>query len=56
VVTQKNDVVVVDPATHLVKVCAWCVPLVRLMEIHRAYRCTDGICPDCRVKLEQEVA
>jgi hypothetical protein len=55
VITATNDQIVVDPS-GLVRVCAWCVPLVRLMEIHRAHRCTDGICPDCRVKLEQETA
>jgi hypothetical protein len=55
VITAKNDVVVVE-SSGLVRVCAWCVPMVRLMEIHRAHRCTDGICPDCKERLEQETA
>jgi len=55
VITAKNDVVVVEPS-GLVRVCAWCVPLIRLREIHQQHRCTDGLCPDCQVKLEQEIA
>jgi hypothetical protein len=51
--TATNDDVVVE-ANGLVRVCAWCVPMVRLMEIHRAHRCTDGLCPDCTLRLQEE--
>lgn len=53
--TALNDRVVVG-ADNLVRVCAWCVAPVRLAEIHRAHRCSDGVCPACLVRLEQEVA
>ena len=49
--TATNDTVVVE-ASGLVRVCAWCVAPLRLREIHRAHRCTDGLCFDCRTKLE----
>jgi hypothetical protein len=51
--TATNDDIVVE-ANGLVRVCAWCVPMVRLMEIHRAHRCTDGLCPDCTLRLQEE--
>lgn len=55
-VTRSNDVVVVDPTTRLVRVCAWCVPPVRLAELSRTYRCTHSLCPDCQQLLLQETA
>jgi hypothetical protein len=56
VVTATNDQIVVDPISRLLKVCAWCVAPVRLVELSRAYRCTHSLCPACRAKLEQETA
>jgi len=56
VVTRQSDIIVVDPVTGLVRVCAWCVPLIRLAELSRAYRCTHTLCAECKTKLEQEVA
>jgi len=53
--TAINDVIVIE-ANGQVRVCAWCVPLVRLMEIHKAHRCSDGLCPACQAKLEREIA
>lgn len=55
VTTARNDVVVVE-LSGLVRVCAWCVPRARLIEIHREYkeRCTDGLCPECSTRLEQQ--
>jgi|KBSSwiStaDraftv2_1062776.scaffolds.fasta_scaffold11619_16 hypothetical protein len=49
--TQLNDVVVVEPG-GLVRCCAWCLSAKRLAELHRAHVCTDGLCPDCRDRLE----
>jgi len=51
VTTATNDVVVVD-ADQLVRCCAWCLSAKRLAELHRAHRCTDGLCPACRLRLE----
>ena len=53
--TALDPTVIVEPS-GLVRVCAWCVPQIRLAEIHRAHRCTDGLCPDCQIKLAQETA
>lgn len=53
--TQRNDVVVVEPS-GLVRVCAWCLPATRLAEIHRAYRCTDGLCVSCEASLDEAPA
>jgi hypothetical protein len=55
ITTALNDVVVVG-ADGLVKCCAWCLSARRLAELHRAHRCSDGLCPSCSVRLEQEVA
>jgi len=53
--TALNNIVVVE-ASGLVRVCAWCVAPIRLAEIHRLHRCSDGVCPACIERLEQEVA
>lgn len=53
--TALNDTVVVG-ADALVRCCAWCLPLVRLAALHRAHRCTDGICADCAELLRKETA
>lgn len=52
--TADNDVVVVE-ANGLVRVCAFCTPRLRLIEIHRTHRCTDGICPQCFAALNAEM-
>jgi hypothetical protein len=53
--TAINDDVIVQP-NGLVRCCAWCLPLIRLAELHKQYRCSDGICPDCQKLMEREVA
>lgn len=53
--TLQNDAVVVEPS-GLVRVCAWCVAKPRLVALHRAYRCSDGMCERCSARLEQEAA
>lgn len=53
--TQKNDVVVLE-TSGLVRVCAWCLPAKRLAELHRAHRCSDGLCDDCSAQMQQDVA
>jgi hypothetical protein len=53
--TALNDAVVVE-ASGLVRCCAWCLSAARLAELHRAYRCTDTLCPPCAQRLAEEVA
>lgn len=54
--TKDNDRVVVE-ANGTIRVCAWCVPTIRLAELHRLHRrCTDGLCPACTERLAQECA
>lgn len=53
-VTRSSDVVDVDPSTQLVRVCAWCVPVARRIELHRLHRCSDGMCPDCQGRFVEE--
>lgn len=40
----------------LVTVCAWCVPAATLAQLHRDYRCTDGMCSACSAQLERAAA
>lgn len=47
---------VVVPANGIVRICAWCVPPIRLAELHAQYRCTDGICSRCLELIDREVA
>lgn len=54
-VTALHDVAVVG-ANGLVRCCAWCLSARRLAELHRAFRCSDGLCADCVARVEQEVA
>jgi DNA-directed RNA polymerase subunit RPC12/RpoP len=51
--TGTNDTVVVE-ANGLVYLCSWCVPLIRSMEIHRLHKTSDGLCPDCSLRLQEE--
>jgi hypothetical protein len=51
--TATNDVIVVE-RDGLVHLCAWCVPLIRSQAIHRAHRTSDGLCPDCTLRLQEE--
>jgi hypothetical protein len=55
VITATHDVVVIEPS-GLVRVCAWCVPAIRLAELHRDHRCTDTLCPPCAQRLAEDVA
>ena len=48
--TATNDRVVVE-ANGLTRVCAWCTPKPRLEQLHREYRCTDGLCQPCTAKM-----
>ena len=53
--TATNPAIVIEP-NGLVRCCAWCLPSRTLAELHRAYRCTDGLCAPCRQRLEKESA
>lgn len=53
--TRQNDRVVVEPS-GIVRVCSWCLPKSRRMELQRLHRCSDGVCPPCLVELEKELA
>lgn len=53
-ITLKSDVLTVDPSVDLVRLCAWCVPMARRVELHRAYRCSDGMCPDCQIRFAEQ--
>jgi len=53
--SSTNDIVVIE-VTGLVRVCAWCLSALRLAELHRLYRCSDGLCPACIERLAQEIA
>lgn len=51
-VTRQHDLVVIDPISGLVRVCAWCVPSARRKCLQWAFRCTDSICPACAERLQ----
>lgn len=51
--TARNEAIVVE-ASGFVRVCAWCVPAIRLAEIHKAHLCTDGLCLSCATKLQEQ--
>lgn len=52
--TAQNDRVVVE-ATGLVRLCSYCVPRARRLDLHRAHRVTDSICSACASVLHAEM-
>jgi hypothetical protein len=46
----------VPTADGLLVVCSWCIPPPILRDLHRLYKCSDGICESCIATLEREAA
>jgi hypothetical protein len=46
---------VIDPP-RLIKVCAWCVPRTRLIELSRESVVSHSLCTACAAKFEARVA